>query len=163
MSNDVKWNKPSAGLFKCNIDTSFSNNKVGICVCIRDDEGLFVASRSKWFLPSTEVDVGEALGLLTSIKWVHELRLDSVDFELDAKSVVENLNIQQPNDLDFGAITLECNRLLALLLRNSHVMFVRRQVNEVAHVLTWTTPSIASFQILSMYMLALNSDAHFKS
>ncbi|XP_050884848.1 uncharacterized protein LOC127087975 [Lathyrus oleraceus] len=123
MSNDIKWNKPSVDRFKCNIDAFFSNNKVRIGVYIIDDGRLFDVAQSEWFSPSTEVDVGEALGLLTSIKWVHELGLDCV-------------NIQQPNDLDFGGITRECKCLLALLFRNSHVKFVKRQANEVAHVLT---------------------------
>ncbi|PNX55292.1 hypothetical protein L195_g048919, partial [Trifolium pratense] len=35
-----KWEKPTQGRYKCNIDTSFTTqlNRVGIGMCIRDDE-----------------------------------------------------------------------------------------------------------------------------
>lgn len=114
MSNIIKWNKPSVGRLKCNIDVT--NINVGISVCIIDDERLFVASQTEWFSPSTEVNVGEALGLLATINWIHEFGFDSVDFELDAKSVVDNVNVQQPNDSNFGAFTRDCNSLLDFCL-----------------------------------------------
>jgi hypothetical protein len=43
--NDLKWIKPSPGRFKCNVDAAFSQarNRVGIGVCIRDDEGRCVS------------------------------------------------------------------------------------------------------------------------
>lgn len=74
------WRKPSAGRLKCNIDASFSTtfNEVGIGICVRDEEGQFVVARTEWMSPITEVDTGEALGLLAAIKWVHELGLDGV-------------------------------------------------------------------------------------
>jgi len=45
----VKWTKPTAGRFKCNIDASFSQhtNKVGIGVCLRDDSGPFVLAKTE--------------------------------------------------------------------------------------------------------------------
>lgn len=51
---------------------------------------------------------------------MHDLSYDSVDFELDAKSVVDSVNNQQSNVSDFDAITHECNSLLALFFRNYH-------------------------------------------
>lgn len=46
---------------------------------------------------------------MESIKWVHELGCDNVDFELDSKSVVDNVNCLKPIDSDFGDVTRECN------------------------------------------------------
>lgn len=62
------WTKPSPGRYKCNIDTSFSDSldKVGIGICIRDDEGVFVLARTEWFSPMLDVDTGEALGFSKS-------------------------------------------------------------------------------------------------
>ncbi|XP_058741946.1 uncharacterized protein LOC131614368 [Vicia villosa] len=45
-SADLSWSKPVLGRLKCNIDASFSNNKVGIDACIRDDKGSFIAART---------------------------------------------------------------------------------------------------------------------
>ncbi|XP_058778870.1 uncharacterized protein LOC131652897 [Vicia villosa] len=141
----IRWAKPSRGRLKCNIDTSFSHNKVGIGACVRDHASQFIVARTDWFSPCTDVAIGEALGLFKTLKWVHELGFDNMDFELDAKRVVDNVTNPKPNDSDFGAITGECNRLMALLFRNSHVKFVRRQANEVAHALARVAPSFASF------------------
>ncbi|MCI45659.1 cytochrome P450, partial [Trifolium medium] len=43
-----KWEKPARGRYKCNIDASFSPqlNRVGIGMCIRDDEGRFVLAKT---------------------------------------------------------------------------------------------------------------------
>ncbi|PNX85866.1 cytochrome p450, partial [Trifolium pratense] len=77
-------------LFKCNIDASFfvNGNKVGIDMCIRDDQGRFVLAKTEWPTPIHDVDMGEALGLLHAINSVHELQLKNVDFELDSKNIV---------------------------------------------------------------------------
>jgi len=63
--SDMKWLKPSPGRFKCNVDASFSHaqNRVGIGMCIRDDECHFVPAKTEWMTPLLDVDLGEALGL----------------------------------------------------------------------------------------------------
>jgi hypothetical protein len=45
---------------KCNIDVSFSNgeNKTGIGICIRDDDGAFVLAKTEWYAPRCEVRIG---------------------------------------------------------------------------------------------------------
>lgn len=110
------------GHLKCNIDTSL----VGINACIRDDEGEFTATLTEWFSSITEIDMGESLGLLSSIKWVHGLGFDGMSFDQDAKSIVDSVNKQKPNISDSSAITYECKHLLAPFFRNSQVKFVRR-------------------------------------
>src|SRR4051812_34575549 len=46
------------GSLKYNINhTSFSNNKLEICDCIRVGEAHFVAAWTEWFSPFTEVDI----------------------------------------------------------------------------------------------------------
>jgi len=37
------------------------------------------------------VDLREALGLLSALHWVHDLRLGIVDFEFDSKIVVDSI------------------------------------------------------------------------
>jgi hypothetical protein len=46
---ESKWIKPSLGRYKCNIDASFSPslNKVGMCICIRDEIGSFVLAKTE--------------------------------------------------------------------------------------------------------------------
>ncbi|XP_058742492.1 uncharacterized protein LOC131614986 [Vicia villosa] len=141
----IRWEKPQRGRFKCNIDAAFSHNKVGFGACIRDELGNFIVARTEWFSPCTDVVIGEALGLLKAVNWAHDMGYDNMDFELDAKRVVDSVTSPRPNDSDLGAITEECNRLMALFFRNSHVKFVRRQANEVAHALARVAPFMANF------------------
>jgi len=49
--------------------------------------------------PLLSKDIGEAMRLLHVIHWVHELQLSNVNFELDAKRVVDNYN-KGKNDLN---------------------------------------------------------------
>jgi len=64
-------------VYRCNVDVSFSRwcNKVNVGVCVRDDQSHIVLAQIEKYSPVTDVDVGEALGLLLSVKWVQELHL----------------------------------------------------------------------------------------
>jgi len=91
---NAKWTKPSKGIFKWNIDAYFSEqtNRVVIGVCIKDDTRTFVLTKTKWFSPIWEVHVGEALGLLSTLDWTHELNLWTIYFEFDAKKMVDSFS-----------------------------------------------------------------------
>jgi len=41
--------------------------------------------------PLLDVDLGEALKLLSALRWVRDLQLGFADFETDSKTVVDNL------------------------------------------------------------------------
>jgi hypothetical protein len=43
------WKKPLPGRFKCNIDASFEGTKVGIGMCIRDENGTFISAKTECF------------------------------------------------------------------------------------------------------------------
>jgi hypothetical protein len=75
------WSGPSLGLYKCNIDASFSvqRNKVGTGMCIRDDQCRFVLAKTEWMTSCIDVDLGEALGLLNALKWVNDLQLSPTE------------------------------------------------------------------------------------
>lgn len=70
-----RWKKPDLGRYKCNVGAAFSkvSNRVGISMCIRDDQGSFVLTKTKWVLPILKVDVLESLGLLFAIRWLTDL------------------------------------------------------------------------------------------
>jgi len=102
-------------------------------VCIRDDEGRYVLPKTEWMTLLLDVDLGEALGLLSAMHWVRDLQLGIVDFELDSKTVVDSLNGSKSSVSNFSVVISECRRLLASDLVTSDVRFIRRQANEVAH------------------------------
>ncbi|GAU39464.1 hypothetical protein TSUD_158950 [Trifolium subterraneum] len=143
----VNWEKPSHGRYKCNIDASFSpmSNKVGIGMCIRDTNGCFVAARTEWMEPILDVDIGEAMGLLRALNWMNEIQLTNVDLEMDCKRVVDSLYSSRTYRSDLGDILSDCRTILTTSLVNSHVKFIRRQANEAAHRLARVATSLANF------------------
>jgi ribonuclease HI len=56
------------------------------------------------FSPISDVHVGEAIGLLSALKWVHDLNLDPIDFELDSKLAVNNFYSNKLDAYEFGEI-----------------------------------------------------------
>jgi hypothetical protein len=56
------WLKSSARHVKCNVDASFSphNDKVGIDICIRDEQCVFMLAKIDWFSPKIKVHIGES-------------------------------------------------------------------------------------------------------
>jgi len=86
-----RWQRPALRRFKCNIDASFSasTNKVGLGMCICDEEECFVLAKTMWFSLVCSVDIGEALGLYHAVWWVHDLQLPFVDFEVDSERVAD--------------------------------------------------------------------------
>jgi hypothetical protein len=139
--------KPSPRRYKCNIDASFSSisNKVDIGMCIRDAHGSFVAARTEWIEPILDVEIGEVVGLLSALRWVNEMQIRDIDFEMDCKGVVDNLHSSGTYNSDLGDILRDCRIILATNLVTSHVRFIRRQANEVAHRLARVATSLASF------------------
>jgi len=71
----LQWQKPSSIRYKCNVYAPFSHalSKVGIGMCIRDEKGRFVLAKTEWLAPLLDVDLGEALGLLSALGWVRDL------------------------------------------------------------------------------------------
>lgn len=83
--------------------------------------------------PLLDVNLGEALGLLSAMHWVRDLQLGIVDFELDSKIVVDSLYGSKSGVSNFSVVINDCRRLLASDLVTSDGRFIRRQTNEVAH------------------------------
>ena len=138
---NINRRKPRSGRYKCNVDASFPNNtnKVGLGMCVR--------SRTMCFSPVCSIDVGEALGLYHAIRWIHELQLTNVDFEVDSKRVADYFNNGRGDVPEFGSIMDNSIHFCNTYLTNSHVEFIRRQANEVAHTLAKAATFNTSFQV----------------
>ena len=85
---------------KCNIDASFSSslNKFGLGMFIRNDVDEFERAKMDQFAPLFDVDVGEAVGLHTTLQWVSDLQFDNADFALDFKRVVDHVNFDEDDN-----------------------------------------------------------------
>jgi ribonuclease HI len=123
----IRWKKPQQGRLKCNVDAAFSEalNCVGFGIYIHDVAGNFIKAKTMWSNPVCSSDVGEALGLLYAIKWMHELQFTNVDFELDAKKVVDYFNRGHNDVFEFGAIMDACRQIHNSYFENSKAEFSR--------------------------------------
>ena len=67
------------GRIKCNIGVSFSNEWNGTCIgiCVRDDDGAFVLTKTMSFSPLCLVNVGEALRLFHALQWLSDMHMDN--------------------------------------------------------------------------------------
>jgi hypothetical protein len=43
---EIRWLKPSAGKPKCNIDAAFYDIDVGLGMCLRDENSMFVSAKT---------------------------------------------------------------------------------------------------------------------
>ncbi|AES60413.1 hypothetical protein MTR_1g045340 [Medicago truncatula] len=113
--------KPGTGRLKCNVDAEFSRslNVIGVYMFIRDEAGQFVAAKTLRSSPICESGIGEALGLSYTIQWVHELKLTNVDFEMDAKRVVDYYNKVSNDISEFSATIDDCRRRCCYWFENS--------------------------------------------
>jgi hypothetical protein len=93
------------------------------------------------------VDLGEAIRLLSAIKWVHKLQLHNVGFELDSKNVVAKFHGHGEDRFELGDVIKDCQRLHASYFPNSSVEFIWRQANKVAHMLAKAASSLANVHL----------------
>jgi hypothetical protein len=141
------------GRAKCNIDASFPSNsdRVGIGMCIRDEHGAFILVKTEWFTLRSEVRIGEALGVLSALYWVHELQLGPVEFELYSKRVVNSFHSLVQNYYKFGVILDNCKLIFFNYYRNTSVEFMHRQANMVTHNLAKTVTLTEWAQLLNLF------------
>ena len=99
-----QWFPPSKGRFKCNNDTSFSEQfqRTGIGMCLRDDSGTFVLAKVMPFDQVYPITVGEALGLYHAIQWMQNMQFSNIDFELDSKITRDVFHSRMTNITKFG-------------------------------------------------------------
>ena len=88
---------------KCNVDASFSDvlNRTCIGLCIRDEDGVFILTKSIPVSFLHSVNVGEALGLYYALEWLSDMRFDNVDFALDSKITADAFNHPRPDVTEF--------------------------------------------------------------
>ena len=142
----IRWQPPTLGRYKCNIDAAFSShrNRTSISICVRDLEGTFALAKAITFSCTVSVDVGETLGLHSALQWLRDMQFDNVNFETDSKLTTDTF-LSTRNDLyEFGCIISSCRSLFRNFVSNFRVEFVRRQANEVAHALAREAVSLVS-------------------
>jgi hypothetical protein len=85
------------------------------------------------------------------MKWMRDLHLNNVVFELDFKRVVDSFNHNRRDESVFGDIIniIDCKNIFYSYCTNSHVEFIKMQANEGTHCLAKASPCLASFHIFT--------------
>lgn len=78
-----------------------------------DDKGHFVLDKTEWISPLLDVDLGEALRILSAIQLVRDLQLANVDFEMESKVVVDSIYGYTLGVSDFTSIINDRRHLIS--------------------------------------------------
>ncbi|KAK2404967.1 hypothetical protein QL285_054266 [Trifolium repens] len=143
----VVWRPPGQGMYKCNVDAAIfkEQNCYGAGMCIRDDKGNFIRAQTLWSYGNPLPHEAEAWGLKAAIFWLRNLGYSSVVIELDCKLVVDGITGKLNFRTEFGMLLYACKASL-FALSNFRISFIRRQANNVAHLLARAALSFASRQ-----------------
>lgn len=132
----VKWQPPSNGVLKLNVDASFRSDKenFSLGMVIRDSNGDFVEGRTMCKAPVSSVFEAEAVGVKEALSWVKSKGLTDqvVEVETDSMLVVLGLRSTSRNLLEVGEVIEQC-KMLQRELVNTSVHFIRNHANRVAH------------------------------
>ncbi|GAU39798.1 hypothetical protein TSUD_219730 [Trifolium subterraneum] len=86
-NNTIRWRKPGTGEVKCNVDAAIFKDHgcCGVGICLRGDNGEFIAAKTAWFYGLPQPQEAEACGLRETILWLGDRGLTAVSIELDYK------------------------------------------------------------------------------
>ena len=104
--------------------------------------GEFIWANTTWFNGLPQSNEVEAKDLKEAINWFDNLRFSSVSIKLDCKQVVGGIFNNLSTNFMFGAILNGCKASL-LNHQNFKISFIRRQTNNVVHLLARTSLSYA--------------------
>lgn len=131
-----QWNKPPHDHLKVNIDAAFftDSNETELGVMIFDDRGKQVISRTLLLVGNYRPEEGEAIMLFEALSWIKDMSLERVIIEMDAKMMVDALNMVETDNSSFGDINESCHRLLTSY-SHCKVQWINRDANSLAHKL----------------------------
>lgn len=130
----LTWHKPNEGYIKCNIDATLfkENNTFGVGICLRGHQGDYICPRTFHSKGVPNPRTAEAWGLLQAMKWISDLQLWKVIFEVDCKVVIDGISQGCRGLLYFRYIISKYKAYLSQF-PNTLVSFAKRQAKHVAH------------------------------
>ncbi|XP_074347512.1 uncharacterized protein LOC141686373 [Apium graveolens] len=126
------WVKPKKDEVKVTVDAAVfkEQNRYGVGMLARDDEGVVVHGRSDSYEGVVRPEFAEAIAVKEALSWVKCMAWQGVTMESDCLGVVRAIRMTSP----FGSIIMECRRLIAEL--NIELFFIKRSYNIAVHLLT---------------------------
>jgi hypothetical protein len=108
----LRWQKPSDGLLKCNVDAAFHSkqNRTSVGWCLRDHQGVFVRAGTSWVEGICSVIEGESMALLTTLRELEEQGFSQVIIETDSQSLVNAIPHIHVGNYEFSAIVCQIKK-----------------------------------------------------
>ncbi|XP_075649759.1 uncharacterized protein LOC142620244 [Castanea sativa] len=130
------WRPPDQGFFKINFDGALfsKENRAGIGVVVRNEEGLVLASLSQQILLPTTVMEVETLAARHALEFAVEIGVHSVILKGDSTILINALQSNNHSLAHFGHLA-EDVKYLASCFPRCMFSHVRRHCNKVAHSL----------------------------
>lgn len=139
------WQKTPTGSLKINCDAAvfWHNNCSSWASVVRDEAGLFVATKSFKSTGIMEPKLAESLAVKEALTWCHEQHIMNAIIETDAAVVVHGIHSAEPDFTTCGRIVDDCRGLLSLTM-GFIVNHIRRSANLVAHTLARAIDSLSN-------------------
>jgi ribonuclease HI len=133
---DQKWEFPPHGWVKANWDVAVERKtrRLGIGIIIRDDHGECCATKSWTRMGLLDPTAVEATAAFMAIQMCIVLGMQQVQFEVDARVVVDAVNRGESSENHWGHLVADILIGLQDILQWK-MRYVPREVNRGAHVL----------------------------
>ncbi|XP_074363909.1 uncharacterized protein LOC141704585 [Apium graveolens] len=143
-----RWEKPPTGVLKLNVDASVKEgqNFFSIRMVLRDSQGHFIAGKTGKFEGAVQVVEAETTAILEGLLWIKDLTAGPVIMESDSLLYVNALNNNILNWFEVGNMVGQFKEILRARSGVS-IIFGRKQVKKVAHVLAKLPCDLNSFVI----------------
>ncbi|XP_074348441.1 uncharacterized protein LOC141687159 [Apium graveolens] len=111
------WVKPKKDEVKVTVDATVfkEQNRYGVGMLARDDEGAVVQGRSDSYEGVGRLEFAEAMVVKEALRWVKYMAWQGVTMESDCLGVVQAIRSKVTMTSPFGSIIMECRRLIAEL------------------------------------------------
>ncbi|XVF49950.1 hypothetical protein PTKIN_Ptkin04bG0057500 [Pterospermum kingtungense] len=116
---------------------------IGVADVLRDAASSHIASKTNLMPCLLSPKEGEIQGLLVAFEWVRSLGFCKTVFEIDAKVVINAIQGQQVDVIEFGSMVNNCILVLSYE-KDFSLSFTRRQTKGVAHALNGISRFYAS-------------------
>ena len=152
-STNIQWSPPRGNHWKINFDRAIftESNSAGIGVIVRDSSGNPEAALSKRIVSPSSPATIEALVALEAVKLAKNLGITEVEFEGDASEIISTLEDLSANLTRYGNIISD-TQVEAGSLQWFCFLHVKRQANEVAHVLARKAKDIVDSFLWTQFM-----------
>ncbi|CAN1147432.1 Putative ribonuclease H protein At1g65750 [Linum perenne] len=121
---------------KCNTDAAtFARlGLIGVGACLRNNHGQLLGFRMSTKRAGLSIAECEALALLEAMGWAQQQGLQDVNFESDAKTIVDSLKNADSNYTELRDLLKKC-KLMLTACPNFSVTHITRDSNSAAHTL----------------------------